>query len=182
MYNRWRRLSFHVKLGDLKEFFLVTCLTLVSKTWTFGFWSPRGKIQLVQIHSEVKNKDVKIKTHLIRYRNNNITKVVWTVFSLSHLKNRPQHMSLLLIIRTEEVHSLVTKRFRRKQHPHLDHGLDVLWEDRPVQFVSTKRPANEESSRHPQHLPNDFHPHEVCRETQTVGLCARRDGWWLFLN
>lgn len=118
----------------------------------------------------------------LRYRNNNITKVVWTVFNLSHLKNRPQHMSLLLILRTEEVHSLVAKRFRRKQHPHLEHGLDILWEDRPVQFVSTKRPANEESSRHPQHLPNDFHPHEVCRETQTVGLCANRDGWWLFLN
>lgn len=58
-----------------------------------------------------------------------------------------------------------------KLPPHLKHNLDVLREDSPVQLISTKRPPNKESSRHPQHLPNDLHPHEVCREMQSS--CAK---------
>lgn len=48
---------------------------------------------------------------------------------------------------------------------HLQHDLDVFWENSPVEFVSTKRSANKESPRHSQHLPDDLHPHEVCKET-----------------
>lgn len=143
----WQVISGLRILFSRRVFSCLTYLTLVSETWLFGFLSPLGKIQLVQIRSEEKSK-------------NNVFQYYF------YLQNTE--------ITSDKLYGLFY-RFKNKQRPHLQHGLDVLWEDRPVQFVSTKRPPDEERSRHPQHFPNKLHPHEVCRDTQAVGLHANSD-------